>query len=107
MLKDLGISFDIAKDGLEALEKWRSNDYDLIYMDCRMPNMDEYEATGIIQLEEKQKGRHTPIVALTANATPEDRSKCEAAGMEDILTKPFYIDDLRRSLRKWLTKTAT
>jgi len=107
MLKDLGISFDIAKDGLEALEKWRSNDYDLIYMDCRMPNMDGYEATGIIQLEEKQKGRHTPIVALTANATPEDRSKCEEAGMEDILTKPFYIDDLRRSLRKWLTKTAT
>ena len=101
MLKDLGISFDIAKDGVEALEKWRSNNYDLVYMDCRMPNMDGYEATRIIQSEE-QKDKHTPIIALTANATPEDRHKCEEAGMEDILTKPFYIDDLRRSLRKWL-----
>ena len=103
MLKDLGVSFDIAKDGLDALEKWRSNDYDLIYMDCRMPNMDGYEATRIIHSEE-QKEKHTPIIALTANATPEDRHKCEEAGMEDILTKPFYIDDLRRSLRKWLNQ---
>lgn len=106
MLNKLGLAVDLAEDGEQALNFWRRNDYDLIFMDCRMPTMDGYEATRIIRLEE-QKNNRIPIIALTANVTEEDQNKCHSVGMDEVLTKPFKESDLVSSLSKWLTQTPT
>jgi signal transduction histidine kinase/ActR/RegA family two-component response regulator len=101
MLTQMGLVCDVAMNGHEAIEMWRKNNYDLIFMDCRMPYMDGYEATEIIRVEEKS-GRHIPVVALTANATEEDREKCILCGMDDVVLKPFKKIDLYAALSKWL-----
>ena len=80
-------------------------EFDLIFMDCRMPNMDGYEATRKIREMEKQYNSRAaiPIIALTANASDEDRLICNQAGMNDVITKPFKPDDLYQSIKKWVT----
>ncbi|MEN8168024.1 MAG: PAS domain-containing protein, partial [Pseudomonadota bacterium] len=100
MLRKLGVVVDFAENGVHALLQWKRGKYDLIFMDCRMPEMDGYEATRIIRQQEK--GASVPIVALTANATFTDRQKCINVGMNDIVTKPFRKADLANSLRRWL-----
>jgi CheY-like chemotaxis protein len=77
--------------------------YGLILMDCRMPDMDGFEATRLIREQESTRGRRTPIVALTANAMSGDREKCLDVGMDDYLPKPFQAADLRSVLSKWLS----
>jgi len=101
MLSNLGVTNDIASDGVEAIELWSKNQYDLIFMDCRMPNMDGYQATQSIRQQEKE-GEYISILALTANATEEDREKCISSGMDDIILKPFAANDLSLALSKWL-----
>ena len=101
MLNNLGVTIDVASDGVEAVNMWSKNEYDLIFMDCRMPNMDGYQATQEIRKQEKE-GEYISILALTANATEEDRSKCISSGMDDILLKPFAANDLSLALNKWL-----
>jgi len=101
MLENLGVSCDIAADGFEALSKWRKNNYALIFMDCRMPNMDGYEATKMIRVEEDGEKR-IPVLALTANAASEDREKCMAHGMDEVILKPFQASDLSDALSRWL-----
>jgi len=89
-LESLGCEVEIACDGAEALIALQStSDFDLILMDCQMPNMDGLEATRQIRRREKPTGRHVPIVAMTANAMPGDRERCLEAGMDDYLTKPI------------------
>ena len=91
ILKNNQISYDLVKNGLEALNICKINDYALIFMDCQMPVMDGYDSTkGIRKFEGSDK--HTCIVAMTANAMEGDREKCIAAGMDDYLSKPinFY-----------------
>lgn len=100
MLTKLGFSIDLAEDGLQGLNRWRQGQYDLILMDCRMPNMDGYEATRLIRTEEQ--GARIPIIALTANASREDKDNCQNAGMDDFITKPFRNIDLIQTLQKWL-----
>ncbi|HET9054106.1 MAG TPA: ATP-binding protein, partial [Cyclobacteriaceae bacterium] len=90
-------STDIAENGLVAIEKLKSNAYDVILMDVQMPVMDGYEATKAIRLMPHPAGA-TPIVALTANATKIDVEKCLAAGMNDYLSKPFTPEDLYHML---------
>ncbi len=103
MLKKLGLQVDTAKDGIEALEMANGRDYDLILMDCQMPVMDGYEATGKIrEHEERAQKRRTPIVALTANAMAEDRKRCLDAGMDDFISKPFDRADLAEIVTRWL-----
>jgi len=92
MLQDFGLDVDIANDGLEAVSQFKNDSYDVVFMDCRMPNMDGYEATKKIRLLET--GTRTPIIALTANVTQEDREKCIASGMDNVITKPFSKSDL-------------
>ncbi|MDK2909211.1 MAG: two-component system, sensor histidine kinase [Bacteroidales bacterium] len=99
-LKKFGHMVDIAKNGLEAVEMARKNFYDLILMDIQMPEMDGYEATTIIRAEEAEKGRHTPIIAMTANSFEADRERCFAIGMDDYISKPFRINDLVSILKK-------
>jgi len=97
MLKRFGITTKTAENGKEAIMAWQNSDYDLILMDCRMPIMDGYEATRRIRNLEPE-GQHIPIIALTANASNEDRELCIAAGMDDVITKPFQKIDLFTSL---------
>lgn len=90
-------STDIAENGLIAIEKLKSNSYDVILMDVQMPVMDGYEATKAIRMMPHPVGS-TPIIALTANATKIDIEKCLLAGMNDYLSKPFTPEDLHQML---------
>jgi CheY-like chemotaxis protein/HPt (histidine-containing phosphotransfer) domain-containing protein len=93
----------MANDGQQAIESWETNSYAVILMDCHMPNVDGIEAAKIIRVREDTDGRaRTPIIALTANARGEDYQKCIAAGMDDYLTKPLTLDELRVALDRWI-----
>lgn len=94
ILKRHGYTIDIAKDGLEAIEKYSQDTFDLILMDVQMPNMDGLEATAAIRKLEEAIGRRTPILALTAHAMEGDRERCIAAGMDDYMSKPIHAKDL-------------
>ncbi len=82
---------------MEAIEAVENNSYDIIFMDCRMPEMDGFEATEML----RKKGYETPIIALTAATTLSERERCVECGMNDILTKPYTGQDLQEMLRKW------
>ena len=100
MLKKLGCETDTASDGKEAVEKCKNNDYDIVFMDCQMPVMDGYEATGIIK---RNNITSSPIIAFTANAMAGDREKCLEAGMDDYITKPIRSEEMKRMIDKWRT----
>jgi CheY-like chemotaxis protein len=104
ILKDLEVSVDVANDGLEALEmlgRSQSAAFDLILMDCQMPNLDGYETTRRIRAGDAgEVFRLIPIAALTANAMSSERKKCFDAGMNDHLTKPINTHALKAMLAK-------
>ncbi|MFC3151370.1 ATP-binding protein [Litoribrevibacter euphylliae] len=100
-LDKLGISYDVAENGQEALENIHSNNYDLILMDCLMPVLDGYKATQAIRDLEGSKST-LPILALTANALTPDIERCRQAGMDDHIGKPIDPEDLKKKLSKWL-----
>lgn len=103
VLQKMHCAADSAINGLEAIEKAAEKRYDVILMDCQMPEMDGYEASRHIRQQiELGKMADTPIIALTANAMAEDRTRCFEAGMQDYLTKPMRVHDLAAMLRKWL-----
>lgn len=97
MLNKLGCEVQVADNGLEAVERLRGAIFDLIFMDCQMPILDGMEATRTI----RDLGCSTPIIALTAHALSGDRDRCLAAGMNDFLTKPVYLDKLANAVEKW------
>ena len=105
MLKALGLRVDTAHDGRHALEMLARNNYDIVLMDCRMPVMDGFAATTELRLREGQ-GRHTPVIALTADTTNAAREACFAAGMDDYLGKPFSRATLRAALARWVPARA-
>ena len=100
LLQKLGCSIDVARNGHEAVELFRSNEYDCVFMDCQMPDMDGYEATREIR-RDNETSRHVPIIAMTANALREDRDKCLAAGMDDYISKPIKRAMLETALERW------
>jgi signal transduction histidine kinase/HPt (histidine-containing phosphotransfer) domain-containing protein len=102
LLKKLGYQTDQAYDGQEALAAHASQAYGLILMDCQMPIMDGFEATRRIREIEAQQGRHTAIIAITANAMPGDRERCLQAGMDDYLAKPFYPEAFTAIIQRWI-----
>ena len=93
-LKKADMKVSIANNGLEALEMFKKQSFDVILMDIQMPVMDGYEATGEIRKLEESLNTHVPIIALTANAMQGDAEKCLAAGMDNYISKPFKIDKL-------------
>jgi len=104
ILNKLGCSVDIASNGLKALGKLLIHSYDLIFMDCQMPIMDGFETTAIIRNEERngKYAKRTPVIALTAGVMPEDRMRCLAVGMDEVVTKPFNPQQIADVLSKWL-----
>jgi CheY-like chemotaxis protein len=95
---------DIAENGKEAVNMLQGNHYDLILMDIQMPEMDGYEAVKVIREMEKSSDSHIPIIALTANATQEDKAKCQQCGMEDFLSKPIKSGKLYECILKHTAK---
>ncbi len=101
MLKKMGYRADVASNGLEVLESLRRIPYDVIFMDCQMPEMDGYEATREIRLLEQRKQRKLVyIIAMTAHAMKGDREECLAAGMNDYLSKPVRESELRAAIER-------
>lgn len=103
MLTKMGIRADMASGGKTALEKAMQVEYNLILMDCQMPDMDGYETTQKIrQMTDSKTPTNVSIIALTANAMQSDRDKCLAAGMDDFLAKPITLQTLNTTVSKWL-----
>ncbi len=104
IMNRLGYKMDIANNGREALKILETAPYDLVLMDCQMPEMDGYEATRMIRNPKSQVPRHDiPIIAMTANAMQGDREKCLESGMTDYISKPIDPDDLLEIIEKWIT----
>ncbi|MFA0693644.1 ATP-binding protein [Vibrio sp. 10N.222.49.C9] len=97
MLRKHEIEPAIASNGVEGFELASDNEYDIVFMDCRMPVMDGFEATEKL----REKGYVKSIVALTAGTTLEERERCIQCGMDDILSKPYTANDLKEMLKKW------
>ncbi|MCE0558004.1 PAS domain-containing hybrid sensor histidine kinase/response regulator [Motilimonas sp. E26] len=101
LIKALGINIEIASNGVEAVAMVEQQEFDLIFMDIQMPEMDGYQATKLIR-----ENHQIPIIAMTAHAMAGDKEKCLKQGMDDYLSKPIDPDELKRVLKKWLPTPA-
>ncbi|MGC4051207.1 MAG: ATP-binding protein [Paludibaculum sp.] len=101
LLERAGHQVTIANDGESAVRRWSESEFDAVFMDCQMPGIDGYQATGEIRKLEKGL-RHTPIIALTAAAMGGERERCLGAGMDDYLAKPIDLTELNRVLASWV-----
>ena len=106
ILQIQGYGVTIANNGREALEAHAQGNFDLVLMDCHMPEMDGFEATAEIRRRERGSGGRLPIIALTANAMAQDREECLKAGMDDHLAKPFSMQTMQDMLERWIPKDA-
>ncbi|MFW2374191.1 MAG: ATP-binding protein, partial [Gammaproteobacteria bacterium] len=100
MMSELGLDVVVANNGIQALEQMGKKYFDMVFMDCQMPEMDGYEATRIIREQDAYK--NIPIIALTANIMASDREKCIQCGMDDFMGKPFKLSQMVAMLHKWL-----
>jgi signal transduction histidine kinase/CheY-like chemotaxis protein len=105
LLGQFGCMVEGANNGLEAVRRLKEGRYDIVFMDCQMPEMDGYEATRALREYERPLNRRTPVVALTANAMEDDRRLCLAAEMDDYMTKPVTRHQLGAMLVKWTGAT--
>lgn len=101
LLEKMGYRADIAINGRVAVETLAQHTYDIVLMDCQMPEMDGFQATAKIREQDQQRGVHTPIIALTAHAIEGDRERCLAAGMDDYVSKPIRPEILKATLARW------
>ncbi|MDL2260429.1 response regulator [Deltaproteobacteria bacterium OttesenSCG-928-K17] len=102
VLEKMGHKVDVVDNGLKAVEALKTNNYDFVLMDCQMPEMDGYRATRV--LRDPQSGVLNPaiaVIAMTAHAMAGDRDKCLEAGMNDYISKPFKVNQLRATIEKW------
>jgi len=102
MLEKLGYRADLADNGRDAVRMIEKGGYDLVFMDCQMPEMDGYEASAIIRQREKESGQHLPIIAMTAHTMTGDRDKCMEAGMDDYISKPIRKEQIVQVISKWV-----
>jgi len=107
LLERLGCLVDIARDGAQAVEMWSHRTYDVVLMDCQMPEKDGFEATAAIRRAERGTGTHIPIIAMTANAMTGDRERCLRAGMDSYLSKPVTAEQISRALHEFAGGTHT
>ena len=102
LLHKLGFNhIDLVENGVQAIEKYHIQKYDMIFMDCQMPELDGYQTTQKLRMLEEGTFLHTPIVAMTANAMMGDREKCLKAGMDDYLSKPLSAEHLKTIIEMW------
>lgn len=99
MLDQLGVKSDLANNGREAVQLTKSNDYDIVFMDVQMPEMDGIEATELIR---KAESRQPYIVAMTANVSNDDRESCSRCGMNEFISKPFLLNQIKRVFHYYL-----
>ena len=100
ILENLNCRVDVAANGREALDLFESLSYDVVFMDCQMPELDGYEAT--LEIRRRQgTGRRIPVIAMTANALQGDRERCLDAGMDDYMAKPVALAAFREMLDRW------
>ncbi|HRD48715.1 MAG: response regulator [Candidatus Competibacter sp.] len=105
MLEQLGCQVEVASDGLETVEACANHRYDLVLMDCQMPGIDGFQATCLIRAQEAAADfERTIIIACTASAMTGDRERCMAVGMNDYLSKPFTLNELKGMLERWLPR---
>jgi CheY-like chemotaxis protein len=106
ILNSMGLRIQSVGTGKEAVAAVMKQPFDLVLMDCQMPEMDGYEATRVIRIWEQAQGaaRRQPIIALTAHAMQGDRELCLEAGMDDYLPKPLDVKLLRATVFRWVTK---
>jgi len=104
LLRLFGCEVDAVENGARALEAFRARAYDLVLMDCQMPELDGFQATGTIRAEEAGRNTRIPIIALTANALTGDREMCLKAGMDDFLSKPFTKAELHDVVSRWVAQ---
>jgi len=100
-----GYQVDVASNGRKAVDAFAVGDYDLVLMDCQMPEMDGFEASRQIRQLEEVRGRHVPILAMTANVMKGDRERCLDAGMDDYVSKPIHPRDFVAWLEDWLCRS--
>ena len=106
ILKNFGYRTDVVSNGKEAVEAMERIPYDIVLMDCQMPQMDGYEATKEIRSSQSKVLNHkVPVIAMTARAMKGDREKCLAAGMDDYIPKPIHPEKFLKVIEKWLVKT--
>lgn len=103
MLEKFGCVVDVAENGTSAVKAWQDKHYQMIFMDCIMPQMDGYEATRLIRQQESEAGlQKTPIIALTANAMVGEEDLCRASGMDDFITKPIKAEQLKSVVEHYM-----
>jgi signal transduction histidine kinase/CheY-like chemotaxis protein len=107
LLEKMGCRVEVAANGTEAIAMWQRLPFDLIFMDCQMPEMDGYEATRQIRHLETATGGHTPVVAMTAHSMQGAREHCLEAGMDGYVSKPICFDEVRRTLEFWSRSRTT
>ena len=100
IFNNIGIKIDCAEDGIQALEALKNHDYQLVFMDVQMPNMDGFTATKTIR--EQLKLKNLPIIAMTAQTMSEDKEKCFEVGMNDYISKPIDVKEVIEKTEKWL-----
>jgi CheY-like chemotaxis protein/HPt (histidine-containing phosphotransfer) domain-containing protein len=105
LLEKLGYQVDVASSGPETLVAAKQTAYALIFMDCRMPEMDGFETTTRLR-DQEQAGARTPIVAMTADASIDTRARCLSVGMDDFLPKPFRLSELQQIMQRWAPQVA-
>jgi CheY-like chemotaxis protein len=101
MLERIGLRADVAANGREALDLLELVPYDLVFMDCQMPEMNGYQAAAQFRRRERS-GRRVTIIAMTAEAIGDCRERCMDAGMDDFIAKPVKLEDLADTLKKWM-----
>ncbi|MBR7799670.1 PAS domain-containing hybrid sensor histidine kinase/response regulator [Undibacterium fentianense] len=109
-LRLLGYSAEAAEDGIRAFDMWQKGSFSLLLTDCHMPNMDGFELTAAIRAKEQTRGNgvsHLPIIAVTANAMQGEAEQCRERGMDDYLSKPLRLHELKDMMEKWLPAIPT
>jgi len=105
LLKNMGLDFDLAETGRQAVEAVRQRTYAIILMDIRMPELDGLEATKTIRSLGSVNGKQIPIIAVTAQAMDGDKERCIWAGMSDYISKPFTREELEKTIVRWIGTT--
>lgn len=100
ILEKLGCRVDVAENGAVGVRMCAANRYDAVFMDCQMPVMDGWEATRRIRNQATAEPR-APIIAVTANVLPDDRTRCFQSGMDDVIDKPVHPNDFSEALARW------